>query len=99
MYPKQVRFPGPNVVYWYNKNFLEVANSLVVLEKKSGKICCAPQLHKTRVWKKLKGNRKNKGTKRNEENHRMGPKGEFQVLPRFELGSLDSESRVLTITP
>ena len=22
-----------------------------------------------------------------------------QVLPRFELGSLDSESRVLTITP
>ena len=24
---------------------------------------------------------------------------EKQVLPRFELGSLDSESRVLTITP
>ena len=24
---------------------------------------------------------------------------EFQVPPRFELGSLDSESRVLTITP
>ena len=29
----------------------------------------------------------------------MEAKGKLKVPPRFELGSLDSESRVLTITP
>ena len=31
--------------------------------------------------------------------HPLGGYVKLKVLPRFELGSLDSESRVLTITP
>ena len=33
------------------------------------------------------------------ENPTYSPDKTFQVLPRLELGSLDSKSRVLTITP